>query len=48
MNYIDSEEIKELNDREKTGLALYKKLHKANIHKMVPIPVCEIPKNLMS
>ena len=35
-----------LTPREKEVLAIYRKLHKANHHKMVPIPVCEIPKEL--
>lgn len=37
---------KTLNDREKDVLAIYRRLHKANKHKMIPIPVCEIPGEL--
>lgn len=37
-----------LNDRQKTVLAIYRKLHAANAHKMQPIPVCIIPKELKS
>jgi len=32
--------------REKEVLAIYTKLHRANNHKMVPIPVCEISEEL--
>ncbi len=35
-----------LSDREKEALAIYRKLHAANKHKMVPIPVCLIPEEL--
>lgn len=34
----------ELTERQKEVLAIFKKLNRANQHKMVPIPVCEIPK----
>ena len=33
----------ELNDRQKEILDIYRKFHGANKHKMLPIPVCEIP-----
>lgn len=32
-----------LTDRQKEVLEIYHKFHRANKHKMVPIPVCEIP-----
>ena len=35
-----------LNAREKEALTIYRKLHKANRHKMIPIPICEIPDSL--
>lgn len=35
-----------LNDRQKEVLAIYRRLHRLNKHKMVSIPVCEIPKTL--
>ena len=35
-----------LNERKKEVLSLYKRLHRANLHKMNPIPVCEIPEEL--
>lgn len=37
----------QLDDRQKTVLAIYKRLNRINKHKMEPIPVCEIPKNLL-
>lgn len=50
MSYIAlSEEEKKdrpLNERQTHVLALFKKLHAANRHKMDPIPVCEIPDHL--
>lgn len=46
MLYIENKENYALNERQETVLSLYKKLHKANLHKMNPIPVCEIPKEL--
>ncbi len=32
-----------LNERQREVLDIYQKFHRANKHKMVPIPVCEIP-----
>lgn len=32
--------------REKEVFAIYKKFNSANLHKMIPIPVCEIPEDL--
>lgn len=37
---------KELNERQKEVLEIYQKFHNANKHKMLPIPVCEIPVTL--
>ncbi len=34
------------SDRQKEVITLYKRLHKANLHKMNPIPVCNIPSEL--
>tara|TARA_B100000035_G_scaffold313290_1_gene326657 strand:+ start:834 stop:1625 length:792 start_codon:yes stop_codon:yes gene_type:complete len=36
-----------MTDRQKKVLSIYSNFHKQNKHKMVPIPVCEIPKNLI-
>lgn len=35
-----------LNDRQKEVLKIYNSFHQANKHKMLPIPVCNIPKEL--
>lgn len=32
------------SDRQKEVMEIYQKRHRANLHKMEPIPVCEIPK----
>ena len=37
-----------LSDRQKEVLSIYNKLHKANLHKMIAIPVCEISEALKS
>lgn len=39
-------ELTDLSDREKQVIAIYKKYNTANRHKMVPIPICIIPKGL--
>jgi NAD+ synthase len=36
----------DFNGREKEVLKIYTRLNTINQHKMVPIPVCEIPTNL--
>lgn len=36
-----------LSTREQEVLKIYRNFHAANKHKMLPIPVCEIPKNLV-
>ena len=36
----------ELNPRQREVLKIYRRLNQANKHKMVPIPVCEIPQSL--
>lgn len=35
-----------LNNREQEVLKIYRQFHQSNKHKMVPIPVCEIPNDL--
>ena len=45
MNY-NSADLSALTSREKEVLAIYNKLHAANKHKMIPIPVCLIPNHL--
>ena len=39
-------DITTLTIREKEVIEIYKRLHKINQHKMIPIPVCAIPKEL--
>lgn len=36
----------DLSNREREVLAIYRQRHKANLHKMNPIPVCQIPEAL--
>lgn len=38
----------ELSGRELTVFKIYKRLHRTNLHKIKPIPVCEIPKSWKS
>lgn len=38
--------ITDFSDREKEVFAIFMKRNSANKHKMVPIPICEIPKDL--
>ena len=45
MNYIGNTD--NLTERKTEVLAIYKKLNAINQHKMVPIPVCLIPKELI-
>jgi NAD+ synthase len=46
---LQQEQGKQVDDfsgREKEVFAIYLRLNKANQHKMIPIPVCEIPEDL--
>jgi NAD+ synthase len=36
-----------LTERQIEVLEIYKKFHNANLHKMIPIPICEIPQELL-
>jgi len=38
--------LESLSARQKEVMAIYTRLHRANKHKMVPIPVCKIPEEL--
>lgn len=38
--------VEDLNERQNEVLSIYKRLNKANKHKMVPIPICKIPIHL--
>jgi NAD+ synthase len=47
MKFIEnSHDFSALTDRQKTVLAIYTRMNKANQHKMLPIPVCVIPEEL--
>jgi NAD+ synthase len=46
MEYIEKKSNYELTIRQKEILSIYTKLNKQNRHKMTPIPVCNIPKEL--
>jgi NAD+ synthase len=46
MEYITNKENYELNARQKHVMEIFKTRNKANVHKMVPIPVCIIPDEL--
>ncbi|MGM0634502.1 MAG: NAD(+) synthase [Bacteroidota bacterium] len=43
MNYKDSTSTERLSNRQAEVLEIYKKLNRANQHKMNPIPICTIP-----
>ena len=46
MAYESGDKRQEITDRQKEILDVYKKFNRANRHKMEPIPVCEIPREL--
>lgn len=46
MEYIRTQQTRELTEREKTVMDIYQSRHRANQHKMNPIPVCIIPDNI--
>jgi NAD+ synthase len=46
MSYVENNETYPLNEREKEVMHIYKSRNAANKHKMDPIPVCLIPKEL--
>ena len=46
MNYLEHNSQDELSEREKKVLEIYSFHHQTNLHKMNPIPICEIPKSL--
>lgn len=37
---------KELNSQQKEVLTIYRELHRANRHKMIPIPICKMPESI--
>ena len=44
MDFVGNEDV--LDQRQKKVLAIYRRFHRANKHKMEPIPVCKIPNEL--
>lgn len=48
MQYIENKESYTLSDRQQIVMSIYTSRNKANRHKMDPIPVCVIPKNLFA
>lgn len=48
MEYVANKETYKLNGRQEKVMIIFKSRHAANLHKMVPIPVCLIPKELKS
>ena len=46
MQYLEQKNSEKLTPRQSEVLAIYNTFHNANKHKMLPIPVCEIPENL--
>ncbi len=46
MEYVEKNLNENLTDRQKKVLEIYKRLNKANRHKIDPIPVCKIPQGL--
>lgn len=45
MRFMENpDELAGLSERQKTVLDIYNRMHNANKHKMIPIPVCTIPK----
>ncbi|MDT0621162.1 NAD(+) synthase [Croceitalea vernalis] len=42
----DGKTLEDFSDREKEVFAIYKRFNTANKHKMIPIPICEIPDSL--
>lgn len=48
MTYLENKTDELLTDRQKKVLEIFQAFHQANRHKMDPVPVCEIPKNLLT
>lgn len=45
MNVFDNQYSHHFTTRQKEVFELYSKLHHQNLHKMIPIPVCKIPRD---
>jgi NAD+ synthase len=46
MAYIEKKDATPLSVRQKEVMKIYQERHRANLHKINPIPVCKIPENL--
>ncbi|PIE63291.1 MAG: NAD(+) synthetase, partial [Desulfobacter postgatei] len=46
MGYEAGDKTRNITDRQKDVLEIYRKFNRANRHKMEPIPVCTIPSEL--
>ena len=46
MTYEENADNRSVTDRQQEVLQIYRRLNRANQHKMQPIPVCEIPEYL--
>lgn len=47
MQHLDAPDDLQLTRRQQQVLKIYNQFHSANQHKMIPIPVCKIPANLL-
>jgi NAD+ synthase len=46
MQHMELNQQSDISERQKEVLSIFRKRHMANLHKMMPIPVCEIPHEL--
>lgn len=46
MDYLEKGSLTNLNERQKVVLEIYKSRHRANLHKMLSVPICIIPSNI--
>ena len=44
---IESKDDSRLDDRQRQVLKIYRQFHDVNKHKMLPIPICNIPESLI-
>lgn len=47
MEYVNEHKTDQLSERQAEVLTIYTRLNRQNQHKMQPIPVCEIPKEML-
>ncbi len=46
--YQNGSKLEDFKGRQAEIFQIYIRFHKSNLHKMIPIPVCEIPDNILS